>query len=229
MHLSIFSEMKLQSADIVFLLDGSDSMRGRERQILQFVRDFVKQIEIGPKKVQFALTRYSADPITEFLLNTYSVKADVLHHLSNVRFEGGQTVNTGAALDFVKNNVFTVSSGSRNQEDIPQILVLLSGRKSDDNVQDAGDRLRNAGIVLYTIGLNNANKLEVEGLAYSPTGHFFIKESAQFPLVREQLLFAIASQNTAVTPVVGESKPRIYLYKCMSNIIQYQIFRQIWK
>lgn len=72
-------------------------------------------------------------------------------------------MNTGAALDFVKNNVFTVSSGSRNQEDIPQILVLLSGRKSDDDVQDAGDTLAgNAGIVLHTIGLNNADKLEME-------------------------------------------------------------------
>lgn len=208
--------MKLQSADIVFLLDGSDSMRGRERQILEFVREFVKQIQIGPRKVQFALTQYSTEPTTEFLLNTYSVKDDVLHHLSNVRLKGGQTVNTGAALDFVKNNVLTVSSGSRNQQDVPQILVLFNGRKSDDDVHRAGDSLRNAGIVLYTIGLNNADKLEVEELAHSPTGYFFIKESAQFPLVREQLLLAIASQNTAVTPAVGESKPRI----CYVNIYQ---------
>lgn len=221
--------MKLQSADIVFLLDGSDSVRGRERQILEFVREFVKQIEIGPRKVQFALTQYSTDPTAEFLLNTYSVKADVLHHLSNVRLKGGQTVNTGAALDFVKNNVFTVSSGSRNQQDVPQILVLFNGRKSDDDVQGAGDSLRNAGIVLYTIGLNNADKLEVEELAHSPTGHFFIKESAQFPLVREQLLLAIASQNTSVTPAVGESKPRICLCTFKSDLIQYQIFRQVQK
>lgn len=203
----MFSEMKLQSADIVFLLDGSDSMRGRERQILEFVREFVKQIEIGPRKVQFALTQYSTEPTTEFLLNTYSVKEDVLHHLSNVGLKGGQTVNTGAALDFVKNNVFTVSSGSRNQQDVPRIVVLINGRKSDDDVQNAGDSLRNAGIVLYTIGLNNADKLEVEELAHSPTGHFFIKESAQFPLVREELLVAIASQHTSVSPAAGESKP----------------------
>lgn len=218
--------MKLQSADIAFLLDGSDSMRGRERHILEFVREFIKQIEIGPRKLQFALTQYSTEPTTEFLLNTYSVKADVLHHLSNVRFKGGQSVNTGAALDFVKNNVFTVSSGSRNQQDVPQILVLFNGRKSDDDVQDAGDSLRNAGIVLYTIGLNNADKLEMEELAHSPTEHFLIKESAQFPLVREQLLLAIASQNT-LTPAVGESKPRISLCKCTSDIIQYQIFGQV--
>lgn len=217
--------MKLQRADIVFLLDGSDSMRGHERQILEFVREFVKQIEIGPRKVQFALTQYSTEPTTEFLLNTYSVKSDVLHHLSNVRLKGGQTVNTGAALDFVKNNVFTVSSGSRKQQDIPQILVLFNGQKSDDDIQGAGDSLKNAKIVPYTIGLNNADKLEMEELAHSPTGHFFIKKSAQFPLVRERLLLAISSQNMAVTPAVGETKPRICL--CISDIIQYHIFRQV--
>lgn len=221
--------MKLQSADVVFLLDGSDSMRGHGRQILEFVREFVKQIEIGRRKVQIALTQYSTEPTSEFLLNTYSVKDDVLHHLSNVRLKGGQTVNTGAALDFVKNNVFTVSSGSRSQQGVPQILVLFNGRKSDDDVQGAGDRLRNDGIVLYTIGLSDADKLEVEELAHNPTGHFFIKESAQFPLVREQLLLAIASQSTAVTPAVGESKPRICLCKCIADIIQYQIFRQVCK
>lgn len=198
--------MKLQSADIVFLLDGSDSMRGRERQILEFVREFVKEIETGPRKVQFALTQYSTEPTAEFLLNTYSAKADVLHHLSNVRLKGGQTVNTGAALDFVKNNVFTISSGSRHQQGVPQVLVLLNGRKSDDDVQGAGDSLRDGGIVLYTIGLNNADKSEMEELAHSPTGHFFIKEGAHFPLVREQLLSAIASENTGISPAIGESK-----------------------
>lgn len=195
-------------------------MRGRERQILEFVREFVKDIEIGPRKVQFALTQYSTKPTTEFLLNTYSVKADVLHHLSNVRLKGGQTVNTGAALDFVKNKVFTVSSGSRHQQDVPQILVLFNGRKSDDNVQGARDSLRDGGIHLYTIGLNNADKLEeLEELAHSPTGHFFIKEGAQFPLVKEQLLSAIASENTGISPAIGESKPRICMCKCILDTI----------
>lgn len=201
---STFSEIELQSADIVFLIDGSDFMRGRERQIFEFVREFVKQIEIGPRKVQVALTQYSTKPTTEFLLNTYSIKDDALHHLSNIQLKGGQTAKTGAALDFVKNNVFTVSSGSRNQHGVPQILILFSARKSDDDVQNAADSLRNAGIVLYSIGLNNADKLELEELAHSPTEYFFIKESAEFNLVREQLLIAISSQHTAVTPGGGE-------------------------
>lgn len=202
--MSPFSEFELPSADIVFLLDGSDDMRANERHILDFVREFVKQIEIGPRKLQVALSQYSTEPTIEFLLNTYSLKGDVVQHLNNVTLKGGVNVNTGVALDYVMDNVFTASSGSRAQLEVPQILILLSGRKSDDGVLDAGERLRNAGIVLYSVGVNNADRLEMGQLAHSQTANYFIEEIADFPLVREKLLLAIASQDAVVTTVVGE-------------------------
>uniref|UniRef100_A0A665UW50 Collagen, type VI, alpha 3 n=1 Tax=Echeneis naucrates TaxID=173247 RepID=A0A665UW50_ECHNA len=117
---------------------------------------------MGPSKVQLALIQYSTEPSTEFLLNTYSVKDDVMSHLSNVKLKGGFKVNTGVALDYVKNNVFTASSGSRAQQGVPQILILLSGTKSDDDVLGPVDRVRKAGIDLFTVGLNNTGRLEME-------------------------------------------------------------------
>uniref|UniRef100_A0A671VB72 VWFA domain-containing protein n=1 Tax=Sparus aurata TaxID=8175 RepID=A0A671VB72_SPAAU len=196
--------INIKSADIVFLLDGSNDMRASERQILDFVREIVKQIEIGPSKVQVALTQYSTEPTTDFLLNTYSQKDDVLSHLSNVNLKGGTSLNTGVALDYVKNSVFSASSGSRAQQGVPQILILLSGRKSGDDVSGAVDRLRNAGIILYSIGLNNADRLEIEQLAHSPQAKYFIKEISDFPLVREQLLSTITSHKDTVTPGVDK-------------------------
>lgn len=199
---STIAELELQSADIVFLLDGSDDMRASERQILDFVREFVKQIEIGPSKVQVALIQYSTEPTTDFLLNTYSLKDDVLSHLSNVKLKGGFIVNTGVALDYVRNNVFTASSGSRAQQGVQQILILFSGRKSEDDVLGPVDRLRNAGIVLFSVGVNNAERMEQ--LAHSSRAEYFIKEISDFPLVREQLLSVIASHEGTVNPGVGE-------------------------
>lgn len=201
---STFSGLELQSADIVFLLDGTDDMRANEGKILEFVREFVKQIEIGPRKVQVALTQYSMEPATDFLLNTYSLKEDVLSHLKNVKLNGGLTLNTGAALDYVRTNVFTASSGSRARQAVPQILILLSGRKSEDDVLAAVGRLRSAGIVLYSVGVNNADRLEMELLAHSPRSKYFVKKMSDFPLVREQLLSVIASEKVTVSPGVGE-------------------------
>lgn len=201
---STISELKLQSADIVFLLDGSDNMRASQRHILDFVREFVKQIEIGPNKVQIALTQYSTEPTIDFLLNTYSLKDDVLSHLSNVKLKGGLSLNTGVALDYVKSNVFTASSGSRAQQGIPQILILVSGKRSEDDVLGSVDRLGNAGIVLYNIGVYNADRLEMEQLVHNPRARYFIKENSDFPLVREQLLSAIASHKGTVHHGIGE-------------------------
>ncbi len=199
---STITELELQSADIVFLLDGSDDMRASERQILDFVREFVKQIEIGPSKVQVALIQYSTEPTTDFLLNTYSLKGDILSHLNNVKLKGGLIVNTGVALDYVRNNVFTASSGSRAQQGVQQILILFSGRKSEDDVLGPVDRLRNAGIVLFSVGVNNAERMEQ--LGPGPRAEYFIKEISDFPLVREQLLSVIASHEGTVNPGVGE-------------------------
>lgn len=201
---STIAEVELQSADIVFLLDGSDNMRASERQILDFVREFVKQIEIGPSKVQVALIQYSTEPTTDFLLNTYSLKEDVLSNLSNVKLKGGLNVNTGVALDYVKSNVFTASSGSRAQHGVPQILIVLSGKKSEDDVLDPVERLKNAGIVLFSVGVNNADRLEIKQLAHSPIAEYFIKEISDFTLVRQQLLSVIASHKVTVSPGVGE-------------------------
>lgn len=191
------------SADIVFLLDGSNDMQANEKQILEFVREFVKQIETGPRKAQVALIQYSTEPTTDFLLNKYSLKDDVLSHFSTVKLKGGLTVNTGAALDYVRNTVFTASSGSRALQGVPQVLVLLSGRMSDDDVLGPVERLRNAGIILFGVGINNADRSEMERLA--PRAKYFIKEISDFPLVRERLLSSITSLKSTISPRVGSS------------------------
>ncbi|XP_026001326.1 uncharacterized protein col6a3 isoform X2 [Astatotilapia calliptera] len=198
---SVTAETGFQSADIVFLLDGSDDMQPSEQQALEFVREFVKQIEIGPRKAQVALIQYSTEPTTEFLLNKYLMKDDIINHLDNMKLKGGSTVNIGVALDYVKNNVFTASSGSRALHAVPQILILFSGRNSNDEILGPLERLRNVGIVLFGIGVNNADRFEMEQLA--PTAMYFIKNTSDFPHVREQLLSVISSLKSTITPHVG--------------------------
>lgn len=191
-------------ADVVFLLDGSDDMQASERPILEFLIEFVKQVEIGPSKTQIALVQYSSEPTADFMLNTYAFKDDVLNHLRNVKLKGGPTVNTGVALDYVNNNVFSALSGSRAQQGVSSILILLGGSKSEDDVSGLVSKLKNAGIALYTVGVNNADRLEMEKLAHGARGTFFIKEMSDFPLVRQALLSAIVSHKDTVSPGVGE-------------------------
>lgn len=201
---STSAKLDLQRADIAFLLDGSDDMQASERQSLDFVRDFVQQLNLGPNNVQAALVQYSTDPTVEFLLNTYPLKEDILRHLTNVKLKGGSTVNTGEALYYMKNIVFDASSGSRAQQGVPQILILLSGKKSGDDVFGPVEGLRKAGILLFSIGVNNADRLEMEQLAQGLGTSYFVQEKSDFPLVREQVLTSIALHKGTVSSSVGE-------------------------
>ncbi|XP_054642807.1 collagen alpha-3(VI) chain-like [Dunckerocampus dactyliophorus] len=191
-------------ADVVFLIAGSVDMQAKEGPVLNFVREFVNEIEVGPSNVQVAFIQYNTEVTTDFLLNTYAKKDDLITHLNNVKLKGGATVNTGVALDYVKNNVFTASSGSRAQKGIPQSLIVLSGSKSEDNVSDSVKRLKDAGIVLYSIGMHDTNQQEMEKIAHSAETKYFIKEISDFPLVTQRLLSAVLSRKGTINPAVGK-------------------------
>uniref|UniRef100_A0A3B5M1E0 VWFA domain-containing protein n=1 Tax=Xiphophorus couchianus TaxID=32473 RepID=A0A3B5M1E0_9TELE len=147
-------------------------MQPNERLILEFVTDFVKKLEIGPSKAQVALVQYSTEPTADFTLNKYSLKEDTLNHLSNVQLKGGGSVNTGRAIDFVRNTIFTASSGSRLQQGVPQVLILASGRKSEDDILRPVGMLKNAGIVLFAVGVDSADRFEMEQLAPGATFNY---------------------------------------------------------
>ncbi|XP_019728479.1 collagen alpha-3(VI) chain-like isoform X2 [Hippocampus comes] len=183
-------------ADIVFLLAGSDYMRANEGSVLDFVRQFVQEVEIGPSNVQVAVIQYGTEATAEFVLNSYGQKDDLMTHLSNVKLRGGSTVNTGAALDFARNYVFTASAGSRAEQGIPQTMIVLSGKKSDDNVAEPLDGLRDAGIVLYSIGIHDADKQEMEEISHSVETAYFINETSILPMLTKHLLSAILSRES---------------------------------
>ncbi|CAB1328338.1 unnamed protein product, partial [Coregonus sp. 'balchen'] len=200
----------VDGVDVVFLLDGSDKMRESVQSIRDFLGQFVKHLEIGPDKTHVAVIQYSDKPTTHFLLNTYSSKSDIMAKVRNINLEGGRPLNTGEALDYVKNNVFTVSSGSRLQEGIPQILILLSGGKSQDDVVVPSESLKAAGIVLLTVGVKDADGAEMQSIAYSPNQAYLLREFSDLSLVRQQLLSAIVSHKDSARPglVQGPSVKR---------------------
>lgn len=198
------ANVELVNADIVFLLDGSDDMQQSARGIQSFLKEFVEQIDIGPNKAQVAMIQYSDEPTPAFYLNTYSLKRDILKDVSNLKLKGGRHVNTGGALDYLAKNVFTSSAGSRALSGVPQILILLSGRKSQDDVQVPLEHLKNAGVVLFSVGVGNADWLEMQSLAHSPRDAYLMKETSDFSVVRQKLLSEVASHKGLAVPGVGE-------------------------
>lgn len=195
---------RVDGVDVVFLLDGSDEMQKGVQSICDFLGQFVEHLDIGPDKAQVAVIQYSNKPTTHFLLNTYSSKIDIMAEVRNINLEGGRSRNTGEALDYVKNNVFNTSSGSRRHEGIPQILILLSGGKSQDDVLVPSESLKAAGIVLLTVAVKYADAAEMQSIAYSPNHAYLLREFSDLSLVRQQLLSAVVSHKDTVRPGLGE-------------------------
>ena len=158
----------------MFLLDGSDDTLIGFPAMKGFVQQVVETLSIGANKDRVAVVQYSQDPHTHFDLNTYMEKQDVLIALQQLKHKGGGTRNTGAALDYVRTNVFAESSGSRNQEGVPQILILLSGGKSQDDVASAATTLKQEKVVPFCVGTRTADITELQVIAHNPSYAFSI-------------------------------------------------------
>ena len=135
-------ETLLKPKDIVFLMDSSDGTRNGFLAMRQLVQRVVEKLNVGPNKDRIAVVQYSRDQDVNFYLNTYSKRKDVLDTVKGLRHRGGRPLNTGAALQYVRDNVFTASSGSRRLEGVPQILILLSGGQSNNAVSQAAFNLK---------------------------------------------------------------------------------------
>lgn len=153
--------------DIVFLLDGSDDSRNGLPAIREFVRRMTEELDIEEDKVRVAVVLYSDNSKVYFNLITHRSKKAIIYAVRSLRHKGGRPRNTGAALQFVQDHVFTASSGSRHQEGVPQILFLLTGGKSNDDVSRAAFDLKQSGVLSFAIGMKNADQEELQRIAFS--------------------------------------------------------------
>ncbi|KAJ8004900.1 hypothetical protein DPEC_G00141090 [Dallia pectoralis] len=162
-------------ADIVFLVDGSGSIGQMNfQQIRQFLFTLVDSFDVAPDKVRIGLVQYSTRPRTEFLLNTFSEKQNILDYINRLPYKDGGTM-TGEGLDFLLKELFVDRAGSRINDNVPQIAVVITDGKSQDNVQLHALELQKRGITLYAIGIGyGADKKQLKEIATKPDNqHLF--------------------------------------------------------
>ncbi|XP_034722034.1 collagen alpha-4(VI) chain-like, partial [Etheostoma cragini] len=150
------------------MVDGSWSI-GTEnfKQIRKFLYTLVDSFDVGPEHVRIGLVQYSTTPRTEFLLNTYQNKTDILRHVDTLPYMGGGT-QTGQGLDFMLSKHFVATAGSRWDQKVPQIAVVITDGKSQDNVESHAQDLKRRGIILYAIGIKDADEEQLKEIANEP-------------------------------------------------------------
>ncbi|XP_035746971.1 collagen alpha-3(VI) chain [Egretta garzetta] len=178
-----------ESADLIFLIDGSDNIGSVNFQAIRdFLVNLVESLRVGAQQIHIGVVQYSDQPRTEFALNSYSTKADVLDAVKALSFRGGEEANTGAALEFVVENLFTQAGGSRIEEAVPQILVLISGGESSDDIREGLLAVKQASIFSFSIGVLNADSAELQQIATDGSFTFTALDIRNLDALRELLL-----------------------------------------
>ncbi|XP_029361069.1 collagen alpha-6(VI) chain-like isoform X1 [Echeneis naucrates] len=187
-------------ADIVFIIDGSDSIKSQNfQEVRNFLRNVIKSLDIGPKKVQIGVAQYSNDPHQEFLLKDHVDKKSLLAAVDKIPYRGGGT-ETGKALSFAMNQYFAPAAGSRASQQVPQIAVVVTDGASADDVSGPAESLRAQGVYVYAIGVGAANKRELETIANVPPEHFLftIDNYPALDQIRTRLLTTVCSSVEAL-------------------------------
>ncbi|XP_073701950.1 collagen alpha-3(VI) chain-like [Garra rufa] len=193
-------EVRRQRRDIVFLLDGSDATRSGFQAMKEFVQTIVARLDIAENRDRVSVVQYSRDIDVNFYLNTYTTKEDILDGVKRLRHKGGRPLYTGAGLQYVRDNVFTASSGSRQQEGVPQILVLLSGGRSSDNVDAASSSLKELGVLTIGVGSRGSDSRELQRISYDSNYALTVSDFSELPNVQEQLLASVQAVAVPIIP-----------------------------
>lgn len=212
-------ELESPQRDIVFLLDGSDDTRSGFPAMKSFVQRVIETLSVGENKDRVSVVQYSRDTQTHFSLNTYTEKQDVLAAVQQLNHKGGTPLNTGAALDYVRDNAFADSSGSRHQEGVPQILILLSGGRSQDDVASAAAALKQDKVVPFCVGTRNADILEHQMIAHNPSYAFSVLRFDDIGNVLQQLVSfvkRVPRQQPRLKPQNGLGKTISIIYLSLS-------------
>lgn len=180
--------------------------------MLNFVQKVVEKLNFEESMDHVAVVQYSTNTEVHFNLNTYSTKDEILNAISTVNHKGGRRVNTGSALQYVRENVFTVSAGSRHQQGVPNILILLRGSRSTDNVDQAASALKESGVLIFGVGIRNVSS-EIQRIANSPSYAQTVSELSDLASVQQQFYTSLSSALSDEMP----STPTVIGKACFNN------------
>uniref|UniRef100_A0A671NCH2 Collagen, type XII, alpha 1a n=1 Tax=Sinocyclocheilus anshuiensis TaxID=1608454 RepID=A0A671NCH2_9TELE len=183
-------EVEVQ-ADIVLLVDGSYSIGlANFAKVRAFLEELVKSFDIGLDKVQISLVQYSRDPHTEFALNKHDDNAAVLNAVRTFPYRGGST-NTGKAMTYVREKIFIPARGAR--DNVPRVMVLITDGKSSDSFKNPANKLRDADVEIFAVGVKDAVRSELEAIANAPADNhvFEVEDFDSFQRISKELTTSI--------------------------------------
>ncbi|CAI9741730.1 Hypothetical predicted protein [Octopus vulgaris] len=156
--------------DLLFVIDSSGSVGGPNFQKTKtFLNNVVSNLDISQNETRVAVLRFSSKPYVMFNFDKHSTKAAVT---SAIAYNGGGT-NTDSALDLARTSVF--ANTTRKSVAVKVLVLVTDGKSSSENkTVAAAQKLKDAGVTIFTIGVVNPKVSELIASASEPSCTHFI-------------------------------------------------------
>ncbi|XP_066485258.1 collagen alpha-6(VI) chain-like [Tiliqua scincoides] len=181
---------KEMKADIMFLVDSSTSIQPEDFQKMKiFMKELVNKSDIGLDQVRVGVVQFSDKNKEEFRLDKHSKQHDIIEAIGSISPITGNT-HTGGALQFVS-DYFTPAKGARPH--VKKILILITDGEAQDEVKTPAEALRNAGIIIYAVGVFNASKQQLEEISGKPEMVFYVENFDILKQIENDIIFGVCS------------------------------------
>ena len=166
--LCLLSALVEKFTDIFFLVD-SGITQGPFSVFRADLIKLINQLSVGSSTNRVGLATYSEEAHVEFFLNTHQTKQETLAAVRRFRLrpQPNRPRNLGSALKFAHANFFTDQAGGRASQGFHQLLVVVSGKDSDDSVNVPARLIKSAGITVAAMSAG-ASMAEMEIIGSSP-------------------------------------------------------------
>ncbi|KAK3598970.1 hypothetical protein CHS0354_024642 [Potamilus streckersoni] len=140
---------KVGPADVIFLVDSSISQESENfNKQLNFIKDFVQSVYIGPNYVQVSVITFSFNATVEFDLTSHQDNSSILAAIDNIEYKPGATY-TGSALSAARTVLLQSKRMVRKY-----VIVLTDGMSSDIlDTKYQASLLKVAGVNIVAIGI----------------------------------------------------------------------------
>ncbi|XP_010619931.1 cartilage matrix protein [Fukomys damarensis] len=160
------------ATDLVFLIDGSKSVRPENFELVKkFINQIVDTLDVSDRQAQVGLVQYSSSVRQEFPLGRFHTKKDIKAAVRNMSYMEKGTM-TGAALKYLIDTSFAVSSGAR--PGAQKVGIVFTDGRSQDYINDATRKAKDLGFEMFAVGVGNAVEDELREIASEPVAeHYF--------------------------------------------------------
>ncbi|KAF4076384.1 hypothetical protein AMELA_G00213700 [Ameiurus melas] len=162
------------SNDLVYIIDGSSSLGIADfNTAKRWLVNITSGFDVSSRHTQVAVVQYSDTPRLEIPLGKHQDTQTLLRDIAAISYLGGKT-QTGRAIKFATDHVFSVVNHATKTKRNRIAVVLTDGRSQDD-VVDPAMEAKAQNIVLFAVGVGDEiTNAELVSMANKPSSTYVL-------------------------------------------------------